>query len=104
MSDTNPLELVRVKDPDGGEYTTTRAHAKNIGATVTDKQTVDDYGRILPAKTDPLRSAAAQSTVTEKSTHEELDAYATKLGVDLGSATTKNDKLAVIAAADHQEA
>lgn len=56
MSDTNPLELVRVKDPDGGEYTTTRAHAKNIGATVTDKPTVDDYGRILPAKTEPLKS------------------------------------------------
>lgn len=104
MSDTvNPLEVVRVKDPtSGAEYSTTRAHAKNAGLEVLDgKAAVDDYGRLIPTK--PRTDLAGQPVstgVTEKSSHEEIDAYALERNVDLTGASTRAEKIAAIAAAD----
>lgn len=109
MSDKNPLEVVRIKDPSTGlERNATRAHAKNIKATVLEgADVVDKHGRPRPASPDrsKLRTdLAGQPVVTERSTHEEIDEHARQLGVDLAGATTKSDKLAAIdAAADTQE-
>lgn len=53
--------LVRVKDPTTGtEYTTGAVNAKNKGLTVIDKPAVDDFGRALPAKRNPLPKATTE--------------------------------------------
>lgn len=54
---SNPLELVRVKDPTGAEYAASRQHAKSAGMTVLPKDVRDKYGRMIPAKSDPLRAS-----------------------------------------------
>lgn len=67
----NPL--VRVKDPStGAEYNASRIFAEKAGLTVLDKPTHDRYGRVVPAKTDPLRQSggkksAAKSAETKES-------------------------------------
>src|SRR5690242_16707388 len=43
-------EFVRVKGPDGSEFTSTKEAAAVFGATVIDKEAVDVNGRPLPAK------------------------------------------------------
>lgn len=43
-------EFVRVKGPDGSEFTTSEKAAKVFGATVVDKPAVDGNGRPLAAK------------------------------------------------------
>lgn len=44
------MKLVRAKHPNGGEFTTSAAHAKRAGATIVNKATHDKFGRVLPAK------------------------------------------------------
>lgn len=107
MSTTeNLLEVVRVKDPDGVERNVTRAEAKRLHVEPLDKPTVDRYGRPLPPRPDRSKTRtdlAGQPVVTERSTHDEIDAHAASLGVDLTGATTKSEKLAAIDAANTQE-
>lgn len=56
-------EFVRVKDPNtGAEFTVTAQHAENAGLTPIDKPAVDEHGRVLPAKTDPLKTSAKEKT------------------------------------------
>lgn len=43
-------KLVRAKHPNGGEFTTSEAHAKRNRLTIVDKPTHDRHGRLLPAK------------------------------------------------------
>ncbi|MEN3123274.1 hypothetical protein [Janibacter sp. LM] len=100
MSNTkNLLEVVRIRDG-RSERNATRAEAKRIGAEVIDKPTRDRYDRPVPAK--PLTDLAGQpvdqgpTAVSEKLTHDELDAVAAERGVDLTGATTKADKVAAI--------
>lgn len=58
---SNPTELVRVKDPNTGvEYNATRAHAKRAGLTVLAKPVRDRHGRLINAKSDPLRRPSEQ--------------------------------------------
>ncbi|WP_068325034.1 hypothetical protein [Janibacter terrae] len=105
MSDTkHPLEVVRVKDPStGAEYNATRAHASNIHAKVLEGEpVVDKHGRPRashPAPGKARTDLAGQTVISEKSTHEELDAAAAERGVDLTGATTKADKVAAITSA-----
>lgn len=102
MSDNKtPFDVVRIKDPSTGtERNATRAHAKNINAEVLEGRPVTDrHGRPLPSRPTPGKprtDLAGQPVVSEKSSHEELDAYASQHGVDLTGATTKADKLAAI--------
>ena len=106
MSTTNMLEVVRAKDADGTERNMTRAEAKRIGADVTNKPTRDSHGRPLPPSPTPGKprtDLAGQPVVTDRSTHDEIDAHAASLGVDLTGTTTKSEKLAAIDAADTQE-
>ena len=49
------------------------------------------------------RTDLAGVPVTEKSTHDEIDAHAAEHGIDLTGAATKADKLAAIAAADETQ-
>ena len=70
MSDKNPLEVVRIKDPSTGlERNATRAHAKNIKATVIEgEDVVDKHGRPRPASPDrskPRTDLAGKSTQKE---------------------------------------
>lgn len=54
---SKPTELVRVKDPaTGAEYNASRQYAKQAGLTVLSKPVRDRYARLIPAKSDPLRS------------------------------------------------
>lgn len=76
MSEKNQLEVVRVKDPvSGAEYNATRAHAKNIKATVLEGKPVrDKYGRPVPTRPTPGKSRTdlagqpTKKTTTEKTT------------------------------------
>lgn len=43
-------KLVRVKHPNGGEFTTGEHYARNKNLTVLDKDAVDQFGRVIPAK------------------------------------------------------
>lgn len=95
MSDKNMLDVVRIKTPAGVERNATRAEAKRTGAQVINKPTHDGRGRPAP---DVVPEPAAEPTVSEKSTHEQIDSFAAEHGIDLTGATTKNDKLAAIAA------
>lgn len=47
----DPYELVRAKDDQGTEYTTTRIAALNAGSKVLDKPAVDQFGQPHPTKT-----------------------------------------------------
>lgn len=59
---SNPMELVRVKDPaTGAEFNATRQYASRAGFTVTTKDTHDRYGRPIPSKTDPLKPRSAST-------------------------------------------
>jgi hypothetical protein len=66
---SNPLELVRVKDPTtGAEFNATRQYASAAGFDVTNKDTHDAYGRAIPLKSDPLKGddkSAAKSAKKE---------------------------------------
>lgn len=70
MSEKNLLEVVRVKDPKtGAERNATRAHAKNIGATVLEGKPTHDARTKQPiptkARTD-LAGKPAAPKATEK--------------------------------------
>lgn len=68
MSDKNPLEVVRIKDPSTGlERNATRAHAKTINATVIEDAPVrDQYDRPVPAERAKPRTDLAGKPVAGK--------------------------------------
>ena len=59
-------DLVRVKGPDGTEYTTSEKAAKVFGAKVVDKPAVDVNGRPLPPKYDIHKGGVKPSTTEKK--------------------------------------
>lgn len=101
------MGFVRCKGPDGAEFTVHEVAAAAMGGEVKvlDKPAVDVNGRPLPPKnaTD-LAGRERTPSPSESWTHRDLDDYATAHGIDLAGASTKSDKLAAIAAANHQEA
>lgn len=66
LGDADPYELVRAKDQNGNEYTTTRIAALNARSTVLDhKSAVDGFGQVVRTKTVlDLRAEAADTTIT----------------------------------------
>lgn len=56
------MAFVRVKGPDGAEYTTSERAAKASGAKVLDKDAVDGNGRPLPPKYDIHKGGAVANT------------------------------------------
>lgn len=71
MSKQNLLEVVRIKDPQtGAEYNATRAHAKNIGATVQEGKPTHDERTKQPiptkARTDLAGKPAAPKPTEKK--------------------------------------
>jgi hypothetical protein len=59
-------DLVRVKGPDGTEYTTSEKAAGVFGAKVIDKPAVDVNGRPLPPKHDIHKGGAVKPASTQK--------------------------------------
>ena len=60
------MAFVRVKGPDGTEYTTSEKAAKVFGAKVLDKDAVDVNGRPLAPKYDIHKGGAVKSANPEK--------------------------------------
>jgi hypothetical protein len=58
-------DIVRVKGPDGAEFYTTERGAKATGATVVDKATHDQYGRLIPIKPN-IHKGGVKPATTEK--------------------------------------
>ena len=56
------MAFVRVKGPDGTEYTTSEKAAKVFGAKVIDKDAVDANGRPLPPKYDIHKGGTVANT------------------------------------------
>jgi hypothetical protein len=59
-------DLVRVKGPDGTEYTTSEKAARVFGAKVIDKDAVDVNGRPLAPKYDIHKGGTKPSTTEKK--------------------------------------
>lgn len=77
-------ELVRVKGPDGAEFTTSRRAAKVFGAKVLeDKAAVDANGRPLPEKPNIHKGGTLP---VKSSSRADLEAYA----VDHGGMTAED--------------
>ena len=60
------MAFVRVKGPDGTEFTTSERAAKVFGAKVIDKDAVDVNGRPLPPKSDIHKGGSVKAATTEK--------------------------------------
>jgi len=58
-------EFVRVKGPDGSEFTTSEKAAKVFGATVLEKDAVDVNGRPLPAKNNIHKGGTVKAADTK---------------------------------------
>jgi len=59
-------EFVRVKGPDGSEFTTSEKAARVFGATVIDKPAVDVNGRPLAAKLNIHKGGTAKAASNQK--------------------------------------
>lgn len=59
-------DLVRVKGPDGTEYTTSEKAARVFGAKVIDKPAVDVNGRPLAPKYDIHKGGTVKAANSEK--------------------------------------
>lgn len=59
------MAFVRVKGPDGSEFTTSEKAAKVFGATVLNKDAVDGNGRPLPPKYD-IHKGGSKPASTQK--------------------------------------
>lgn len=90
-------KLVRAKHPNGAEFTTSEAHAKRNGLTITDKPTTSPWGRPLPAKTAPLHDPARMSRA-------ELEGEAARAGVTPDTVRTAKTKADLAAAITNQSA
>lgn len=67
LGEQNPYEVVRAKDAQGNEYSTTRIAALNAGSTVLEKPALDQWGQIVPTKTVlDFRAEATDTTITEE--------------------------------------
>jgi hypothetical protein len=60
------MEFVRVKGPDGAEFTTSKKAARVFGAKVIDKPAVDVNGRPLAPKYDIHKGGSVKAADTEK--------------------------------------
>lgn len=59
-------DLVRVKGPDGTEYTTSEKAARVFNAKVIDKDAVDVNGRPLAPKYDIHKGGSVKAATTKK--------------------------------------
>ena len=54
-------DIVRVKGPDGAEFYTTERGRVASGATLVDKPTHDEYGRLIPIKPNTHKGGAVKA-------------------------------------------
>lgn len=59
--------FVRAKDPvSGHEFTTSAAHAESAGLSVIDKDAVDSFGRVLPAKPNISKGGTSSASTSKE--------------------------------------
>jgi hypothetical protein len=61
------MAFVRVKGPDGSEFTIDEGAVETLGATVIDKEAVDASGRPLPHKLNVSKGGTKSASTSKES-------------------------------------